>query len=129
MTAESRDKTNLNASALLLGVLTRHVESDCHTVDAAADSSLTFMLTSRVPYCDANTYIVEEPVVGSAFCETVMFVVAFSQLVSCTAMTDKRPRRADETNICDAHLEFAGSLICTEESEIHEDRSQHDDEI
>ena len=106
---------------LKLRDFTLHTESDCQTVDAAAVSSLTLMLSSRVPYFDANTNIAEEPVVGSNVCETVTFVVTFPQPVFCTAMSDKRPRRADETDICDAHPEFAGSLICTEESKIHED--------
>ena len=129
MTAETSDNTNLHASALALGVFTLHAESDCQTVDTAAVSSLTLMLSSRVPYLDANTNIVDEPVVGSNVCETVTFVVTFPQPVFCTAMSDKRPRRADETDICDAHPEFAGSLICTEESEIHFDRSQDVDDI
>jgi len=106
-----------------LGVLTLQAESDCQAVDAAAVSSLVFMLTSCKLNLDANTIISMDPVVGSNACETFVFDI-LQHSVSISAMTDCRSMRADETKICVVLAEEAGSLICTDESESQLDSSQ-----
>ena len=100
--------------------MTLQAESDCQAVDAAAVSSLVFMLTSCKLNLDANTIISMDPVVGSNACETFVFEI-LQHSVSISAMTDCRSMRADENEICVVLAEEAGSLICTDESESHSD--------
>ena len=65
MTIWTRVANKLNACVYELDNLTLQAESDCQAVDAAAVSSLTFMLMSCVVNFDANTDNSKDPVVGS----------------------------------------------------------------